>query len=437
MDGSTLLFNQFGGAPPHQLGYQDPLTPSTSSPLLFQPNIQTPTQQSQQYFPEHLVHDSYPTEDDNFPSFSKEFLHGDTTSTASSATHSTAQQDLAAVPDLAHSSSAPSSATMSTSSNFLWPSVMTPSRKSPMYTTMPFSMGGPVNTMSPTAGPGESPVLNLYTSDHSHTSASTSMMVSSPNATSTIAPSSIAQPATSYTTDSNMEPLVTQSASGTGSYYEPSLVTSNVFPSSNSSGISYQHFVASGHQRPPQAQAQAHQPVKNMANSNSQPSSPGSTISSSSASLKRRNVYKEGGSRVASGSDSQYKKFQCHICGKYFRRDLPRHLRTHQEVARFVCPYPQDTCPHKRGQFNRPYDFKKHLLHGHFVFDEQKTVRSFRDLHSKLPYMGTCICGMRFSADDWLNNHVLGGDQSCPFLVRSIGDNLQMMPRKEESGGAE
>lgn len=434
MDGSTLLFNQFIGAPPHQLGYQDPLTPSTSSPLLFQPNIQTPTQQHQQYFPEQLVHDTYSTEEDHFPSFSKDFLHGDNVSTTSSANLSTSQQDLTSVPDLAQSSSAASSATPSTPSNFLWSSVMTPSKSSPMYTTMPFSMGGSMSTMSPTAGPGESPVLPLYINDHTNTSASTSLMVSSPTATSTIAPSSIAQAATSHTTGPNMEPVVTQSTSGTASFYQPSLVTPSAFTSSASSGVPYGQFVAGGHQQP--TPVQTHQPTQNLTRSNSQPSSPGSTVSSSSASLKRKTIYKEG-SRTASGSDSQHKKFQCHICGKYFRRDLPRHLRTHQEVARFVCPYPQDTCPHKRGQFNRPYDFKKHLLHGHFVFDEQKTVRSFRDLHSKLPYMGTCICGMRFSADDWLNNHVLGGDQSCPYLVRSISDNLQMMPPKEEPSRVE
>lgn len=113
------------------------------------------------------------------------------------------------------------------------------------------------------------------------------------------------------------------------------------------------------------------------------------------------------------------KKYQCQICGKYFKRDLPRHLRTHQEVARFVCPYPRDNCPHKRGQFNRPYDFKKHLLHGHFVFDDQKTVRSFRDLKSKLHHYGTCVCGLRFEAGQWLDQHVLGGDNLCPYLVRS------------------
>ena len=113
------------------------------------------------------------------------------------------------------------------------------------------------------------------------------------------------------------------------------------------------------------------------------------------------------------------KKYQCTICGKFFRRDLPRHLRTHQEVGRFTCPFPRDQCAHKRGQFNRPYDFKKHLLHGHFTFDDQKRVRSFRDLKSKLEYQGTCVCGKRFRAVDWLDEHIMGGQDRCPLLVGS------------------
>ncbi|ANB14322.1 hypothetical protein AWJ20_5287 [Sugiyamaella lignohabitans] len=117
-----------------------------------------------------------------------------------------------------------------------------------------------------------------------------------------------------------------------------------------------------------------------------------------------------------SGSQPGEKKYQCPECGKYFRRDLPRHLRTHQEIARFVCPFPRPHCPHKRGQFNRPYDFKKHLLHSHFVFDDQKMVRSFRDLKSKLGYEGTCACGVRYRAGDWLDQHVFGSENRCPYL---------------------
>ncbi|KAG5363368.1 hypothetical protein CJU89_2540 [Yarrowia sp. B02] len=104
---------------------------------------------------------------------------------------------------------------------------------------------------------------------------------------------------------------------------------------------------------------------------------------------------------------TKYRKYHCPVCKKYFRRDLPRHLRIHQRVARFVCPYPRDQCSHKRGQFNRPYDYKKHLLHSHFQFDEAKLVRGFRDLKSKLSHYGTCNCGRRFRADKWLDDHVM------------------------------
>lgn len=110
------------------------------------------------------------------------------------------------------------------------------------------------------------------------------------------------------------------------------------------------------------------------------------------------------------------KRYQCQICHKYFRRDLPRHMRTHQETARFTCPFPRKHCPHKRGQFNRPYDFKKHLLHGHFVFDDQKNVRAYRDLKRKLGCMGVCMCGTRFLAEAWLDCHVLSKDKRCALL---------------------
>lgn len=92
-------------------------------------------------------------------------------------------------------------------------------------------------------------------------------------------------------------------------------------------------------------------------------------------------------------------------------------MRTHEETARFVCPFPRGHCPHKRGQFNRPYDFKKHLLHGHFVFDNKES-KSYKDLKSKLSEFGTCTCGTRYQAEDWLNIHVLGSDPSllCPLL---------------------
>lgn len=123
-------------------------------------------------------------------------------------------------------------------------------------------------------------------------------------------------------------------------------------------------------------------------------------------------------SNSSSSVGGQKRKYTCKICGKQFMRDLPRHMRTHEEVARFSCPYPRSYCPHKRGQFNRPYDFKKHLLHGHFIFDD-KSAKSYKDLKSKLSSHGTCSsCGVRYKADDWINDHILGSDHAikCPLL---------------------
>jgi hypothetical protein len=37
------------------------------------------------------------------------------------------------------------------------------------------------------------------------------------------------------------------------------------------------------------------------------------------------------------------------------------------EEPRFKCMFPKENCPNKTGRFNRQYNFKKHLLHAHFV----------------------------------------------------------------------
>lgn len=141
-----------------------------------------------------------------------------------------------------------------------------------------------------------------------------------------------------------------------------------------------------------------------------------------------------------SGSDSDYYAVEggrssderrkrssvCPICKKVLKRDLTRHMRTHEEVGRFICPFPREQCSHKRGQFNRPYDFKKHLLHQHFNFDKAKQVRKYRDLQSKLTCHGKCPCGQGdFLAQDWLSNHVLGGDNICPLIKAPSLSNTQ------------
>lgn len=129
------------------------------------------------------------------------------------------------------------------------------------------------------------------------------------------------------------------------------------------------------------------------------------------------------------GSNSKKKRVPkgaiCHICEKYISRDIIRHLRTHDEVGRFQCVFPRSTCSHKTGYFNRPYDYKKHLLHAHFNFDDPK-ARTFNNLTEKLPYYGSCNgCGQRFVACEWLDHHVLtnANDNKCFALKKSDAPN--------------
>lgn len=108
----------------------------------------------------------------------------------------------------------------------------------------------------------------------------------------------------------------------------------------------------------------------------------------------------------------------CSICDKYISRDLTRHMRIHDDVGRFQCVYPKSMCNHKTGYFNRPYDYKKHLLHMHFKFDDPKG-KTAHTLTDKLPLMGCCqACGARFSANDWLDSHILTNNknQKCLYL---------------------
>lgn len=121
------------------------------------------------------------------------------------------------------------------------------------------------------------------------------------------------------------------------------------------------------------------------------------------------------GSRRSSVTD---KKLVCPLCNKVFQRDLARHLRTHESTARFICPFPRDQCSHKRGQFNRGYDFKKHLLHYHFTFSDAGTARKLRDLNGKLSFQGRCCCGdeHEFDAEEWLDDHITCEPPRCPLL---------------------
>lgn len=108
----------------------------------------------------------------------------------------------------------------------------------------------------------------------------------------------------------------------------------------------------------------------------------------------------------------------CVVCDKFISRDLTRHMRIHDEIGRFKCVYPRLTCNHKTGKFNRPYDYKKHLLRSHFEFDNPRG-RNHNTLTDMIPLHGECLaCGARFSAQEWLDEHVLGGDNRCPGLLR-------------------
>lgn len=108
----------------------------------------------------------------------------------------------------------------------------------------------------------------------------------------------------------------------------------------------------------------------------------------------------------------------CSVCDKFISRDLTRHMRIHNEIGRFQCIYPKYMCNHRTQYFNRPYDYKKHLLHLHFKFDDPKG-KAAHTLTDKLPLFGTCIaCGARYSASQWLDFHVLVSDKSqrCAFI---------------------
>ncbi|EGW30331.1 uncharacterized protein SPAPADRAFT_143043, partial [Spathaspora passalidarum NRRL Y-27907] len=107
----------------------------------------------------------------------------------------------------------------------------------------------------------------------------------------------------------------------------------------------------------------------------------------------------------------------CTVCGKRITRDMSRHMRTHQSESRFKCKFPRSQCIHKSGKFNRPYDYKKHLLNRHFKFDDE-SVKRLHNLNEKLDHWGVCPCGLRFVAKDWLDLHILTEEVSkmCPFI---------------------
>jgi hypothetical protein len=124
---------------------------------------------------------------------------------------------------------------------------------------------------------------------------------------------------------------------------------------------------------------------------------------------------------------------QCNTPGRRPSCDLPRHIRTHDRVARFKCFYPRACCPHHRGYFHRRYDLKKHLLHHHFILSD-RNVKRFKNLTDKLEYEGTCPCGERMKAREWLV-HIISrdaeGDLECKDLRKKTAENTE--PNTAES----
>lgn len=136
------------------------------------------------------------------------------------------------------------------------------------------------------------------------------------------------------------------------------------------------------------------------------------------------------------GSETQKKRPQkgtvCTICDRYISRDFSRHMRIHDESGRFKCVFPPGYCNHKLRKFNRPYDYKKHLLNMHFRFDDV-TVKLAPNLTEKLSAGGHCTaCGERFTATEWLETHILGQEETKCYKLKQLEKALQegWLPQK-------
>lgn len=108
---------------------------------------------------------------------------------------------------------------------------------------------------------------------------------------------------------------------------------------------------------------------------------------------------------------------KCSVCGKKIQRDMQRHMRTHHLESRFICPFPLSQCNHKSRKFNRPYDFKKHLLNKHFNFLDP-SIKRYHNLSDKLNKWGFCNCGKKLLSNDWLTHHILIKDdnEKCELI---------------------
>lgn len=118
----------------------------------------------------------------------------------------------------------------------------------------------------------------------------------------------------------------------------------------------------------------------------------------------------------------------CTVCGRHIQRDMSRHMRTHMPEPRFYCPFPLGQCRHRSRRFNRPYDFKKHLLNRHFTFDDA-SIKKMHNLGDKLPHKGTCGCGARFTGQDWLENHICATDpRKMCVMVSGTPPSVSALP---------
>lgn len=108
----------------------------------------------------------------------------------------------------------------------------------------------------------------------------------------------------------------------------------------------------------------------------------------------------------------------CEVCGRDISRDFTRHMRTHDPVSRFRCVFPPEFCTHKTGSFNRQYDFKKHLLHSHFILNDP-SVRRMKSLQHKLNHEGRCLCGKNMVSQEWLE-HITTLDTQGQYLCPDL-----------------
>lgn len=122
------------------------------------------------------------------------------------------------------------------------------------------------------------------------------------------------------------------------------------------------------------------------------------------------------------GPKAEFHSHTCTVCGRQIQRDISRHMRTHMPEPRFYCPFPLGQCRHRSRRFNRPYDYKKHLLNRHFTFDDP-AVKKMHNLGDKLPHRGTCGCGARFTGQDWLENHICTSDTRMLCAIVSCNAN--------------